>query len=490
MAQKEVILSQTRSNYLQQALSWFTNLFRTSRIFALGLFSREIIPDIDAQRAISEGFDANAAVFSIVNDDADKFASIPRYVYDAKKYNKGSRLNYKIKAKKDSILNNDLSKLLERPNPWQGQAAFLKTIRSYYKICGEAFIWLNRGDVKDLDDRAIELLPILEMYVLPSHWINIVPDPANLWGVEGYILNVGGSLGGQKVPYHKAEIVHWRGINLQWDASLRSHLRGMPALKPGAATLQQNNEATRGATRMYSNDGSKAILYGKNIADITAAQETQLREVVDRKVNNNDVKGAVATLFGIGELGVVDLSKSSIDLELLKGKADSWKELCALLGVPYEFYNTETTFANKEQAQKGWVTNKIIPACKEFDDELNRKLLRAFKLEDRAIIASDASELPELQEDIAQMVTGLAAAWWLTPNQRLEMMGQENNSDPMFDEPWIPSGLTPLSQNQGDGFDALAGELGLSDYGVTKPQPDPAKNGQTQPNGKLNGAAK
>jgi hypothetical protein len=192
----------------------------------------------------------------------------------------------------------------------------------------------------------------------------------------------------------------------------------------------------------------------------------------------------------MGELDYLDLAKSSIDQDLLKGKADSWKEICAIMSVPYEFYNTETTFSNKEQAQKGWVTNKIIPGCKEFDDELDRKLLRSFRLEDIATIGSDPSELPELQDDIAKMVKGLAGAWWMTPNEKRDMMKQERISDPLFDEPWIPSGLTPLSQSQGDGFDALAGQLGLSDYGVGKPQPDPAKNGQTQQNGKLNGATK
>lgn len=473
--QTEIRIKQ--SSRLAQLSSWFTSLFNRAKFWMLNIGTREVLPDINATNAILEGYNANAAVYSIVDTDAEKFASIPRYVVDAKSLEeKQKKLPLRFKAySQGTKIDNDLTKLLNRPNPYQGQAAFMKTVRSYYKVCSEAFIWLNRGDVQGLTEDQIALLPVLEMYPLPSYRMKVIPDPENMWGNIGFILQAGS----EDIPFHKGEIIHWKGTNLIFDLTSREHLRGMPALRPGAATLQQNNDATRSSIRMYQNDGAKGALYNKTMNKMTPTQESDIRDVINRKINNNDVKGAVAALNG--EWGYVDLGKTSVDLDLLEGKRLSWKELCFLFGVPYEIFETGTTYANKEQAQKGWVTNRIMPASKELDDELNRVLLRAFKLEGRAIIQCDYMALPEMQEDLAKLSEWLMKTWPIYPNEVREALGYEKSPDLLMDQPWVPQNVTPLEQLQGDGFDAMLNELGVqgaNDY----EKPVPAKT-----NGQLNG---
>lgn len=459
---------------LYQAGDWFSSLFRRGKTFLINFGTREVLPDMTQTRAITDGFNGNTAVYAIIKDDAEKFASIPRYVYDAKSVQEKDRKRLPTKFKaltNGKLIKSDLNKLLNRPNPYQGQAAFFKTVRAYYKVEGEAFIWLNRGDVEGKTDMQQDLMPVPEMYPLPVDMVTVVPDPENLWGVRGYILKVGGV----DYPLRKNDVIHWKDINLKWDGVSKDHLRGMTPFKPGAATLQQNTDATLGATRMYQNDGAKGVLFAEETKGITPTQESQVRTVVDRKVNNNDIKGAVATIMGAGKLGYLDLGGTSVDLQLLEGKKLTWQELCALIGNPYEMYNTETTFNNKEQAQKNWVSNKIIPASRELDDELNRVLLKAFLLEDKALICCDFSELPEMQDNMKELAEWLAIAWWITPDEKRELMGYEPKGE-LFDEPWVPNTITPLSQMD-DGFDELANEIGLSDYRAV-PKVDPAKNGK------------
>jgi HK97 family phage portal protein len=485
MAQSERIIK--KDSTLQRTISWFTSLFnraKTWRIFNYG--TREVLPDINAEKAITEGYNANDAVYSIIKTDAEKFAAIPRYVADAKKLEEKRRkvpLQYKSLMKAEAMgegkTKDALNRLLNRPNPYQGQAAFFKTVRSYYKTCGESFIWLNRGETDGLTDDQIALLPVLEMYPLPSYRMDIVPDPENLWGITGYLLDAGGI----KIPFKKSEVIHWKDTNLLFDTTTKDHLRGMSPLKPGAATLQQNNDATHSAIRMYQNDGAKAAIYNKTLDKMTPTQETQMRNVIDRKLNNNDVKGAVAALQG--EWGVIDLSKSSIDLDLLKGKEMSMMMLCFLFGVPYTLFDPNTAWANSEWQQKNWVSNRIMPASTELDDELNRVLLRAFALEGKFIIQCDYSQLPEMQADLKSLTEWLKEAWWIKPNERRDLMGWEkDDAEPLMDEYWIPNNLTPMSQLQGDGFDQMLNDLGVAganDY--AKPVTVPAKT-----NGQLNGA--
>lgn len=400
---------------------------------------------INTDKAVTEGYLGNTAVYAIVNKDAQKFAAVPQYLYNAR-------------SEEDEIIENDLSKLLQRPNEYQGSDAFREQLRAYRKLTGEAFIWLNRGILAEgLEGIARMAKPVLEMYILPSDQMLIVPDPENVYGVLGYILD----LGGTQLKMAKEDVIHWKGTSLEFDASNRTHMRGVSPLSSGYKTLQQNNSATDAAVRMYQNDGAKGVLFNESFDALDPVQKQDVRGVVNKRVNNSDVKGAVATLPG--KWGYLDLGKGSTDLDLLEGKKLSMQELCFLFDVPYELFDSETTFANKEQAQKGWLYNSIIPACKQFDDELNRVLLAAFNLIGTAVIRSDFDDLPELREDVAQLVTSLNTAWWITGNEKREWMGFGKITDPTMDEVLLPAGQTPISQVNMDEVARQLDQQGLNE---------------------------
>lgn len=418
----------------------------------------EVYNEINQEKAINEGFKGNTAVYSIVMKDAKKFGSIPRYVYDA------GAMEEKAVKKKATTLDNDLSKLLNRPNETEGQDVFFMKVRACFKVTGEAFIWLNRGILADEveDDVAIKM-PVLEMYALPSNHVIVYPDES-LWGVSGYALDVAGT----KYPLRKVDVIHWKSTSLDFDAFSKPQLRGMSALTPGYKSLQQNNDSTNASVRMYQNDGAKGALTNETLDSLSPTQKSNIEAVINRKMNNNDVKGAVAALQGKWQY--LDFGSSSVDMELLQGKELSWKELCFLFGMPYEFFDSHTPYAEKQLAQQSWVTNEIIPDCKQLDGEMNRLLLMAFKLEGKAFIGSDYWDLPEMQTVRKQAAEGLMKLWPVTPNQVLEAIGYEPRDEPEFDEPWIPTGITPLSQMGGDeaAMNAIQDKLkkiGLNDTG-------------------------
>lgn len=438
-------------NFLGRQYNKAKNVFTNLISFGGGPL---VYPDINQESAITKGYEGNGIVYSVVSKDARKFASIPRYVYSRDKA-----------TGEPEEIENDLSKLLNRPNEYQGQDAFFEAIRGFYKICGEAFIWLNRGDVADrLDkvtgqlvprsDAEIDAMPVLEMYVLPSNRIYIIPDPQNVFGCIGYEFDVGG----KRLPIRKNDVIHWKSNSMLFDAYDRRHLRGMPPLRPGNRFLQQNNDATDSATRMFQNDGARGLAFNESYNDLTPAQMSDVRDVVDKRVNNNDVKGAIATVQG--KWGYVNFGGTAVDMELIQALNYSLKQLCMLFDVPFEFF-TDTTYENKNQAMKGWVIHSIIPACKQLDDEMNRILLKAFGLDKNGTyIGCDCSELYELQEDLSKVVVQLAAAWWITPNEKRKTMGYEVLDAPEFNEPWIPVGISPLTTvTADDGFDDMVNEI-------------------------------
>ena len=414
------------ANILSTIAGWFGRQ-RTSQVRVFTTGTTEVYPNIDSTTAIQRGFNGNSSVYAIVKKDAKKFGSIPRYVEG---------------DDDEEITGTELDKLLNQPNEYQGQDAFFSLIRAYYKICGESFIWLNRGDTTDvstdteLDDEAHSKKPILEMYVLPSNQVIVVPDQENIYGVYGYILE-----SNLRIPIRKVDVIHWKDLNLDFDIVSRPHLRGMPPLKAGYKTLEANNSANDATVRMNQNGGAKGALVNKTMAQMNPSQETQLRNVMDTKVNSNDVKNAISAFQG--EWSYLNFGMSSIDLDLLKGKDYSMKELCFLFGLPFELFDSETTYANKEMAQKGWVVNEIIPDCKQLDGELNRVLLKAFGMNNSAKICSDFDDMPELQDDKGKQVEWLQKAP-VSVDEFREAIGYDPIGGEEGETIIVPSGLQTL----------------------------------------------
>lgn len=439
------------------------------------LGKREVIPEFDQSKAIDEGFNASTWIYAIIGKNARKFASVPRYLYDEKALmqEKGGKFKLKTKALNTAqLFDSDLNTLLNRPNEYQGRAQFLALLYAFYLSTGEAFIWLNRGNVKqrydkltgtliDRSDKEMDALPVLEMYVLPSNYMKVISDPDNIFGITGYCLEVAGV----KLDIRKGDIIHWRDLNLKFDPTTGTHLRGMTRFTPGNKTVQENKDIVKSSVRMYQNDGAKGILFAPEVGvdDVTPQQEADIRTVVNAKINENDIKGAVALLMGY-KWEYIDLAINAVDLSLIEGRTKNQQELCALWDTPHLlFIPTEATLANLESAKRNWVNDVIIPASKELDDLLNLRLLTAFDLVGKAKIISDFTELPELQEDMNKLVETLLKAYWVTPNQKLIAQGYEASNNPLFDEAWIPSGYKPISQiasdMEGDGFEEQLAEL-------------------------------
>lgn len=424
------------------------------------LTTPEVYASIDQKNAIKEGFSANIAVYVCVKKDAEKFANIPRYVYDAKKIEeKAIRKQYPIlETKAYTKLTGagsaqKLTDLINRPNPYQSQDAFYGLARASYKTCGEAFIWLNRGDLEQyrqpdgtFDDKQIDRLPVLEMYVLPPDYITVIPDPANVWGIVGYYLEAG-----ERVFIRAGDVVHWKDLNLTFDASSRPQSRGMSPLTPGARNLAENNSLVNGSMRMAQNDGARAILFNETLSSMSPQQQTDLKRVIDAKVNNNDVAGAVATLQG--KWGVANLAVDARAMQMIERKRFTWHEIALLFGIPPGMVDTEQKYDNAGQDAIDWVSNSIIPACKTFDGEMNRVLMKAFGLEGLAFIGSDWTSLPEIQSYMVRVAKELQEIWSITPNEIRDVLGYEKREEPEYSEPWPVSTRSPRS-DASDGMEA------------------------------------
>jgi HK97 family phage portal protein len=410
-------------------------------------------PDANARAFIRDAFSGNGTIYTIISTAARKFGYIPRFVYKIE--NKSAQKSYNsllktygretkmkdveklfLKAYNEDIVDNDFSKLLSKPNDTQGQDAFYELALVFYLATGETFIWKNRGDIEGKDDAAIDKIKPLELLILPTDYVDVLPDPDDIYGVMGYHFRVGGV----KKFIRKNDIIHWKRPNPNYDESTFTHLRGLSPLTPGNKLRTQDEAATDAMVAMHQNDGAKGALYNEDLKNLTPTQKSQLEGVIGRKINNRDIKGAVATLQG--KWGYLDFGATAVDMQLDASQTSTFVRLCNLFGVNPMLFLANATYENISQARKDLITGLLLPCAASLRDEMNRSLLPDFGLNGSYTHDVDVSNLAELQEDMTLKVTQLQNAWWLTPNQKLEEMNQDRSDDPNMDKVWIPNNLT------------------------------------------------
>ena len=201
------------------------------------------------------------------------------------------------------------------------------------------------------------------------------------------------------------------------------------------------------AVAMFQNGGAKGILYNETLDQLTPDQQSQLKGVVDGKINNKFIKGAVATLQG--KWGYADLGATSVDMELLKSQTITLERIALALGVDPDILIPGQSFSNKEWAQKKFVTDLVMPLCNSLRDELNRSLRSDFK--GNLFIDFDLSLLPELQEDYSKMISVYTAMFdrgALNGYELRELLGFEDSGNPMHQEYLITGNYTPIGDMQ------------------------------------------
>lgn len=421
---------QTQSVKLQELETFSAkNLARYNNIYNI-LSDRPFVTGYSGTVDYVTAYNTNDAVRAIVDKCARKFSSIPCYLLD----NEGNKIKGVAK---------DLEKLLDRPNKAKGWATFKSEMYGWYKLSGEVFIRLNRGmqpgEAFEVPNERIRRMPVFEMVVLETDKMKIIESEDDYNDISHYEYSIKGKI----VRFAPSEILHIRNASI--GACGNDRFRGISPLVAASRTLSTHNSATNSLVRSYNGDGARGFITRKpDEFEMTPEQVQDVKHIIDYQANDQINKNQVRFLNG--EYDYKEIGASPVDLQTIEGKENAKKDLCAIFDLPYELFQSDTTFANKTEAQRGWVVNAIYPDCQLFDDEFNRVLLPAFGLENKMKIQSDIQELQEFKKD-SVTAEPLSARSWLTPNEKRIAEGFEPTTNPFDDERWIdsPQGSVPYS---------------------------------------------
>ena len=256
-------------------------------------------------------------LFTILDTRTKKEASIPIYAYkikdqqSAKKYFKINKGNYnpvnlkaqafRTKAIEEVTADNELSRLLQRPNFIQGADAFWQGVFWSYAL-REAFIWKNRGGSEK--GKPIELI------LLHGDFVEVIPDESG-FGIKEYKYNNGKQT--QIIP--KADMIHWKNFN-PTKGSSQDDLRGFPVLTPLKKRLSQDESLTDQAIWGAANHGADGVLFPETIESYSEVQQTQLKEMIDGKANSAKTRKSIG--FLPSKFGYINFGRSTDEMQLLE----------------------------------------------------------------------------------------------------------------------------------------------------------------------------
>jgi len=394
---------------------------------------------------ITEGYRRNATIYSLINIITKAATTIPFMVYEKTKESEYKRYKamqsgiadpsalYKSQLIKKNALveleGHELQMLLENPNKAQSYASWISELIAFRKLTGNGYIY---GIAPDTGLRAGKYN---EMYIMPSQVMEIVSNGI-MEPVSKYRLEYNGTY---EIPADA--ICHIKDFNPYYDGT-GSHLYGQSPLRAGFRSLTTNNEAITTGVKYLQNQSARGILMSEE-GDINEVQAQQLKDKFRKQHQGSNNAGDI--LITPKKLSWVNFGLNASDLSLIEQYNASVKDLCNIYGVPVQLLNNTdaSTYNNMKEAKKALYQMAVIPELMKIQDELNRWL--APKYGDKICIEFDFTAIPEMQEETEKVVDQLSKAWWITPNEKREVMnyGMDEENEQMNNY-FVPANLIPL----------------------------------------------
>jgi len=442
---------------------------------------------VDAADFITEGYEKNDIVYSIINLICDKAIVAPWGVYkvvDESSLKKYKELQFRIsgwkendnaielgKMAKDAIYlhskalapvaDNRLDELLKYPNGDQSWSDLLREELIYKLITGNKFLAAN------LLEAGANMGKPGSLFCLPSHLTSIATDGMFPASATEYRLQMG-----QLITYPKELILHEKYPSLNF--TLLNNLFGMSPLKAAAMIVSRTNEGAKSSATAFKNQGRDGMVYLDDPAVDPANSAAQMGLTKDQWYRDN---GDASNRKGIGfthtKLGFIKFGLSPVDLNIQAQEKADIERFCAVYGVPPVLLMMDhATMNNAEAAEKALTTRAVLPHLISKRDALNRKLTTDWGYKGENVYMDfDMSVYHELQGNNKEMAEYLEKMWWYPLRLKYELAGQDvpdylEASE--IERIYAPRGTIPLSDVGLDtvtnAADNALSKAGLNDY--------------------------
>lgn len=322
--------------------------------------------DTGWDRLVSDGYNANAAVFQCISTLAFGYNEPPPLVL---------RMG-------DPDPNHPLQKLLNRPNPVMSHAELMLYSMVYRAVGGQCYY----HKVRNKAGVVVELWP----YNTAQMW----PVPSVFGWTESYgYLDKNGTV--QTVP--ASDVIH-----LKWPSvDLVNPTKALPPLMAIAREVDTDSEMTRYLYALLKNDATPRTLLNVK-TNLSDTQFERLRQQFSQR-HGGDNRGGVGVVEGDATVTRMSMNLQELAIEALRRVPES--RIAGAFRVPAILAGLyvgleKATYANYKEARSQLTEDTFVPLWRSDATELTQALVSEFDANpDRLVITYDTGKVAALQEN-------------------------------------------------------------------------------------------
>ena len=359
-----------------------------------------------------EGFQKCMTAYSCISLIAQACAGIPWQLFSTPRTSR---------EKTTEIKKHELVDLIRRPNPYEGQSAFIERAVSFFKLAGNSYIERvgpNPGKPK-------------ELYSLRPDRVKV--DPGDKLGlVKGYIY----SAGGETENFHDGEILHMKSFHPLDD------WYGLSPIEVAARGIDISNMALAWNYKLLQNDArpSGALVTEKGLDE---EQRDRLKE--DIKTEYGGFENAGRPLLLEAGMKWEQMSLNPTEMDWLNLDKVTLRKICTVFNIAPELMGDteQKKFSNYQEARKALYMEVILPHMDFFRDEFNNWLTPLFG--DNLRLDYNRDAIKALQEEAVKVYDRMAKAHWLSIDEKRKECGFEEDPSGNGGVILVPLNLVPVS---------------------------------------------
>lgn len=373
--------------------------------------------DTEGKSYIEKGYNINSIVYSIINQQATKSASIPfsiKRIEDEPSMRKLQQI--RLATKGDYTVQQTVRKLLLEdkafsdeviplpliaPNITQTWTEFIALYKTFLKLTGNVYIYILSPKEGPNTGKP------LQIYILPSHLIQIVIKPKiDLLGIESPVKSYILTEGNHFVEFMAEDVIHIKYPNPNYSES-GEHLYGQSPLRAALRNILSSNTAIDLNIRTLKSGGAFGFVHGTKMA----LTEKQAKELKERLKEMNESPELLAKIAGISaEVGFTRMSLTSEELQPFSYLEYDENQIAKVLSWSIDDGKRSDFGGTINELRKQRITDNIQPDLELLAEAINTEFLTRFKGFEKTVIEFDYTELPEMQTDIKDLVAWLKDA--------------------------------------------------------------------------------
>lgn len=294
------------------------------------------------------------------------------------------------------VKSNKVHRLLRtRPNALMTPSIFWATVEQNRNHYGNAYVWIRRKFKKQ---RYGGIDEIQDLWVMPSNDVQVLIDDEGYFGAKGRIWYLyTDKYSTEQYLFNSDDVMHFK-TSYSFDGIL-----GVPVREVLKSTLEGGLESQNFMNNLYKSGlTAKAVL--EYTGDLDKAAEEKLVGGFERFANGSENSGKIIPV-PLG-MKLVPLDIKLTDSQFFELKKFNALQIAGAFGIkPNQLNDYEkSSYSNSEMQQLSFYVDTVLFILKQYEEELNYKLLTKeeieegyhFKFNEKVLLRTDSKTQMEI----------------------------------------------------------------------------------------------